>query len=177
MLTTNKFRQYIRKYCPNCNKPFTSVNEEITYCSEICRANAINKSHNKNKRIILSAVAYDRALENKVVKYNESKVLAKAPKGYYVYGWFEKGSILPFYIGKGTDFRAWRYHKTKSKGRVLPAWCEFIRTNLGRTSIVVKIFREELTNSEAKLLEDVLIDIFNQIGSNLTNKVIRNAKG
>lgn len=73
------------------------------------------------------------------------------PKDCYVYGWYREGSKLPFYVGKGTGQRAWRYGKLQA-------------------GVTVKIFRDSLTDEGAILVEAVLIQVFLSLGAALHNK-------
>lgn len=72
-------------------------------------------------------------------------------KNFYVYGWYRPGEQLPFYIGKGHNSRAWRKHDLEG-------------------DVEVRIYRHDLTEEGAFLVEDVLIVTFVGLGAKLLNK-------
>lgn len=67
---------------------------------------------------------------------------------FYVYAWFQAGSAMPFYVGKGSGSRAWR----KERG-----------------DAAVRLLREGLTEEQALLVEGVLIDVLWDVGAPLIN--------
>lgn len=83
------------------------------------------------------------------IKLGRRSVKKSAVTGSYVYGWYYSGAILPFYIGKGKELRGWR------------------KSN----AATIRIYRDNLTDEGAKLVEAVLIDLFKSMGATLTNKV------
>lgn len=70
--------------------------------------------------------------------------------GYYVYGWYREGDVLPFYIGKGHGERAWRFGRKYGP-------------------IDVRVYRDGMTENEAYLVESVLIDVMRIAGAPLIN--------
>lgn len=85
-------------------------------------------------------------------------------KGYYVYVWLING--VPFYVGKGTDRRAWAVHYLGESEHFSQA--EIIRRS-NPLSFVVEIVRDDLTNEGALLLESTFISWFERCGYQLTN--------
>ena len=67
---------------------------------------------------------------------------------YYVYAWFDKGSKIPCYIGKGCGDRAYRKERAKRR---------------------VKLLYQQLTESQALMVEGVLIDTLRSLGVKLLN--------
>jgi hypothetical protein len=78
----------------------------------------------------------------------QAKLAKKIPEGYYVYGWYRAQEFLPFYIGKGVRHRAWRNADVNT----------------------IRIFRDQLTEEGALLIESVLIDLFMSMGAKLINQ-------
>jgi hypothetical protein len=91
----------------------------------------------------------------------------KIPKGRYVYAWFNDESLLPFYIGKGVDDRAWKRHVHSDDGR--SQLCQQIRSS--SSGFKVKIIRENMTNEGAMLVESALISFVLSCGGFLSNQV------
>ena len=87
-------------------------------------------------------------------------------RGRYVYAWFSDASPLPFYIGKGTDRRAWDRHED-ADGRAM--WCQTMRATA--QGFKVKVIRDNLTNEGALLLESCLISFVRAMGGDLGNQV------
>jgi hypothetical protein len=79
----------------------------------------------------------------------------RVPRFHYVYGWYEEGASLPFYIGQGTGRRAWERHERDAFGSI-NAPCEQVRSSSTR----VVIYAQSLTAEGALLVEAVLIRLF-----------------
>jgi hypothetical protein len=86
-------------------------------------------------------------------------------KGRYVYAWFNADSPLPFYIGKGSDSRAWDRHADKN-GRAM--WCQ--TTRVASEGFRVEVIRDNLTDEGAMLLESALIAFTQLLGGTLCNQ-------
>jgi hypothetical protein len=95
------------------------------------------------------------------------------PVGRYVYAWFKGDDALPFYVGRGVDFRAWARHNRStncdSGGKSEAAWCQTVRASAERFRVV--IVRENLTEEGAILLESSLIAFVGICGGILTNQI------
>ncbi len=141
----------MKKECRYCKSKFTPIDENQIYCKKICRKNDFKP----NKEIKKSSE----------IKYPK---IPKIPYGRYVYAWFKENEILPFYIGKGVDYRAWQKH-TLDDGTT--AFCEQVK--ISAKKFRVKIIREGLTEEGALLLEGALINfITDSCGWILSNQVI-----
>ena len=88
------------------------------------------------------------------------------PRGRYVYAWFKDGELLPFYVGKGVDSRAWDRHLRKD-GQA--QWCQTVRA--AAKDFRVEIIRDGLTEEGALLLESVLMAFITARGVVLANQV------
>ena len=106
---------------------------------------------------------------------SEALPVSNLPKGRYVYAWFKDGEILPFYIGKGADRRAWQRHTIGGR----TAYCQRLRDSA--STFQVKIIKDNLTDEGASLVESVLmsflVDTCGVILSNQSEPVIRRAQG
>ncbi len=84
----------------------------------------------------------------------------KASKDFFVYGWYESGNSLPFYIGKGSGKRSTAVHYSPRGGH--KEACQLYRECC--KGFHVKIFKRGLTESDAYLVETVLIKTLGQLG-------------
>ena len=94
-----------------------------------------------------------------------SAVLAKNPRGRYVYAGFNNSSPFPFYVGKGVGDRGWRRHIYKGQS----AYCNRLRSE--SAGFHCQVVRDGLTNEGAMLLESSLIDLFSALGGCAGNQV------
>ncbi len=78
-----------------------------------------------------------------------------APNKFYVYGHYVPGSDTPFYIGKGSNNRAWNKTQRTSK------WKE-----ISSTGYEVKILQDGLNEMDAWILEASLITEYGKICDN-----------
>lgn len=86
-------------------------------------------------------------------------------KDWYVYGWYTTPtSRLPFYVGYGVAGRCRAIHW--SNGSMDS--CEKIRRS--STGFTVKIYRQDLTEQQAAMLENVVIRAFFEMGGCECNK-------
>lgn len=86
-------------------------------------------------------------------------------KKYYVYGLYEEGSELPFYIGKGSGRRVERYNLDDTKhGYML--LCKFQNLKNRHIKLERKILHDELSESESLKIE---MDLIKQYGKRCDN--------
>jgi len=96
-------------------------------------------------------------------------------KRYYVYAWLIPNTETPFYIGKGTLTRSINFHQS---GR-----CENKRQKLLKEGFtnneIVKIIQNNLTEKEALIIEEDLINKYKRVedGGTLLNYKVVNQKG
>lgn len=76
---------------------------------------------------------------------------------YYVYGLYEEGSSLPFYIGKGCGRRARRYALDKKRSHSYILDCKFKNLKRKNKKLESKILQEGLSEAEALEIERQLI--------------------
>jgi hypothetical protein len=124
------------KVCVVCGNEFHPDHFGKKYCSEQCRRGA--------KR--LSKLLHRTRDANKETGYG---------LGHYVYAWFDRGSGLPVYVGKGFGDRAWKEHRAHI--RFDPA------------SMYVVILVDGLTEREAYIEECVGIRFLKAMGLDLNN--------
>lgn len=138
-----------KKTCDHCRAEFDAVPRQ-RFCSLKCRKESY-QSAKVGKPLVTHVKSYvSRAVYR--------------PRGFYVYGWCNPESNgLPFYIGRGNDDRAWIRHKVGSED----AACEKLR----RSDTKVVIYRDNLTNDGAALIESVLISVFYSLGCPLVNEM------
>lgn len=169
------------KKCPGCGVDFKPKHGNSVYCRPACR-----KSENKVYAIYSCKVRGQIAVcpvcnsefnrngsqhvycskscrPSSSINYYKPVEAEPKPRGKYVYGWFLEGETLPFYVGLGSGRRAWEIH-TLDGGRL--ATCQSLRTSSTR----IVVFRDNLTDEGALLLESVLIDVFRRLGAVLTNQ-------
>ena len=144
-----------KKSCCICGTEFVQKCGTHKYCSDDCRAAGISEAIAR-QRVKRKKHTVQPADELTATIVNRPK---KLPRGNYVYGWYNFDAHLPFYVGMGTGSRAWDNHQES---------CENRRTS--RTRIVV--YRTNLTEEGARLIESVLILVFLRLGAELTNQAI-----
>lgn len=136
----DKDREIIPKRdCIVCGKSFRGVAPKQVRCRS-CIRRKMCPVCKKTRKIRLAGYAHCKCTK-KVMMKNQ-------PTGYYIYGWTSEDGGLPFYIGKGIGQRAWRE-------------CEFKRQ--------VVIYRDNLTEEGAYLVEAVLISFLRRSGVKLLN--------
>lgn len=84
---------------------------------------------------------------------------------FYVYAWSLPGSDVPFYVGRGSNWRATAIHYTR---RCNKQPCQIIRE--ANPGCVIDIVAEGLTVSEATRMEEQLVARCYSLGIELTNK-------
>lgn len=157
--------------CKSCGKIVTMRPRQL-FCSSSCcysyhkKNKCKNENSNKSKIRLLTLVCKKCGKQfvsktGKLLYCSDQCRLGRdrhtVPKEYYVYGWYKNSnSNLPFYIGKGIGYRAWEKHDG------IP---EHFRTS----EMIVKIYRDRLTNEGALLCESLLYDVFTSIGACLMN--------
>lgn len=170
------------KKCRLCRvRPDTKINKECMWCKRVVRVrrntkycslkcgNAYRNSTN-NQPLKKWWLLCNRCGIEFICSHGKSLYCSKEcrhpppplPSGCYVYGWYQSPDhSLPFYIGKGTGRRAWEPHKNNGK----PSLCQQLRTD----EMVIKIYRENLTEEGSLLIESVLISVFELMGARLVN--------
>ncbi len=131
--------------CPVCSIKFNSFHRSRVYCSTECGV-----EHRRQKRY----GSFRRKLRARGVHSS-----LDYPSGHYVYGWHQPGGDLPFYIGKGFGNRAWEKHKI--------GFCRYFRD----ANTIIKVYRDNLTEEGAFLIESVLTSVFESMGAFLTHQV------
>lgn len=119
------------------------------------------KKCKKCKRLLtnpLSTLCFDCWYNS---KSNNTKP-AKVP-GCYIYLWFKPYETVPFYVGKGSNERAWAYHRIGNN----VAECQKIWDS--NPGCKVQIVKTGLTDQEAYTIEQILIQIYRDIGVVLAN--------
>lgn len=145
------------KNCLVCGVEFTTNRTLMVCCSRKCAA----KRGNDRLQEIRSAKIKIKTVAANVKDYTQPPRLVR-PRSSYVYGWYDPKCDLPFYIGKGVGDRAWVKHLAGDKTEAV---CERFRTDSTR----VVIFRDNLTDEGATLVESVLINVFRSLGAPLMN--------
>lgn len=166
--------------CVVCGRSFGKKHPAHKYCHWQCQS-AANKARRAEDAISAEALLEGRKADVDVMSFENQpspndqapyqqdvcEKTIKLPKGRYVYAWFNNESLLPFYIGKGVDDRAWRRHVHKDDGR--SQLCQQIRAS--SSGFEVKIIRENMTNEGAMLVESALISFVLACGGFLSNQV------
>lgn len=128
-----QFRIY--RSCRVCHRKFTAEWDTVKVCGKC-----------KNKSLTLCSTCGETSKGGMCLNCVSNGVAAI---GYYVYGWYNRGEQLPFYIGKGKGLRAWRCNK--------------------EAGIEVVIFRDNLTEMTAFAVEEAMIKMARLAGAKLRN--------
>lgn len=134
--------------CVACGEEYKAVvcgQRRCRKCIRLAKQKAREKTHCK---VCGTVLKHKRAW--RLCPTCKKHTMPVDPINYYVYAWFHIGDHLPFYVGKGTDNRAWRSDKP------------------GDTT--VKVYRDGLTEEGAFLIEAVLIKVFESLGAKLENR-------
>lgn len=167
----------IEKTCKTCGTKFFTRKVQQLSCSVRCRQKwesnrteervcvACGKTfigHSKKKCCSQDCVkAAGEAWRKSAIRRRQT------PRGCYVYGWYESSASLPFYIGQGSGNRAWEKHTLDiyNGWEKCHAACEKLRTS----ETVVRVYRDNLTQEGALLVESVLKSVFESMGAVLLN--------
>lgn len=144
---------------------------DLTNVGSICQRVGCNKFVGKlrwKKKIKYCSLDCEYIQERRNGNLVEKKVVY--PLGYYVYGWYNPGENLPFYVGEGTGNRAWKVHK-KTHQKITcttaeKAFCEYFRSK--DTKVV--IYRDNLTREGSLLCESLLSSVFKNMGAVLLHQ-------
>lgn len=146
--------------CPQCTGVFSYRGRKRTYC-DACRAARLEARRPRDKWMRrYSVVKLPKSLKRPAQRASTSTT----PYGKYVYAWFDKRQVLPFYIGSGIERRAWDKHT--QDGEI--TYAQVIRESLG-DHFEVRVLRQNLTTKGALLVESVLIDFVRGCGGELLN--------
>lgn len=131
-----------KNICSVCERLFNSHMPTTTRCSGCI---ACHKRRCKFCRKTFISKKKARYCSSRCSHVDNSR-----PQKFYVYGWYAPGDHLPYYIGKGSNNRAWR--------------------KVSRCDKEIRIYRDGLEEREAFIVETVLIAVFKSLGAKLTNK-------
>jgi hypothetical protein len=166
--------------CLMCGRRFLKKHPNHKYCHWQC-SSAAGKARRMTDLETAIAVSEERKAnvdisgfrKKELPSYESEKgqdvsdVVRRIPRGRYVYAWFNDQSLLPFYIGKGVDDRAWKRHVRSDS--VTSQFCQQIRAS--SSGFRVEIIRDNLTNEGAMLIESTLIAFASACGALLANQV------
>lgn len=135
--------EYPRGVCEICANKIILYTPKVKRCKRCKKAGYCIQCKKKGSATQIQTCPSCKTFNETGIRPKPGEVKQKLekirPRGYYVYGWFFKGHMCPNYIGKGRGDRAWRSDKGASE---------------------VRIFRDNLTEEGALLVESVLIELY-----------------
>lgn len=161
------------KECSICHEPFIPDSRSIKKC-QTCRER--KKEIKEDPRCFGCGISFIPSYPGQVyccsscrppIRKIAERRSTGTPKGRYVYAWFKNEEVMPFYIGKGIDSRAWERHIDPVNGKL--QYCEQVR--ISATSFEIRIIRDNLTEEGAALIEATLISFLSGCGYVLSNQM------